>query len=136
MRNIFTIIALGTFILFLNSCGTQITSDSSSQSIQYPIAHHVFFWLNNPDNTEERTQFEKAMEELLQIPEIKAFHVGTPAPVEERPVIDGSYTYSYLIFFDNIQGHDIYQEHPLHQKFIDENRHLWAKVQVYDAQLK
>jgi hypothetical protein len=122
------------FALLMSSCSTQVAQET--QSVQFPIAHHVFFWLNNPDDADERAQFEKAVDELLQIPEIKAYHMGTPAPVEERPVIDASYTYSYLIFFDSVEGHDIYQAHPLHQKFIDENQHLWAKVQVYDAQLK
>ncbi len=110
-------------------------SESATQgrAIEYPFAHHVFFWLNNPNNADERAQFEKAMQELLTIPEIKAYHTGTPAPVEERPVIDGSYTYSYLVFFEDIKGHDTYQVHPLHLKFIEENKHLWKKVLVFDS---
>jgi hypothetical protein len=121
-------------LLLIFGCTRQVAQENSS--VQHSIAHHVFFWFNNPDDANDRAQFEKAVEELLQIPEIKAYHVGIPAPVEEREVIDGSYTYSYLVFFENIEGHDIYQAHPLHQKFVDENQHLWAKVQVYDSQLK
>ncbi len=125
------------FILIIMSLSYSCeTNTPRSRAIDYPFAHHVFFWLNEPDNAEVRAQFEKAVEELLTIPEIRAYHVGTPAPVAERPVIDGSYTYSYLIFFDGIEGHDIYQEHPLHIKFIEENRHLWSKVQVYDSEVK
>ncbi len=116
-----------------NSCEP---TTPKSRAIEFPFCHHVFFWLNNPNDATERVQFEKAVQELLQIPEIKAYHVGTPAPVEERPVIDGSYTYSYAVFFEDIKAHDIYQTHPLHLKFIDENKHLWSKVQVFDSEVK
>jgi hypothetical protein len=122
-----------TAMTFASSCEP---AANKSRALDYPFAHHVFFWLHEPDNAQVRAQFEKAVEELLTIPEIKAYHVGTPAPVEERPVIDGSYTYSYLVFFEDIKGHDIYQVHPLHLKFIEENKHLWSKVQVYDSDAK
>jgi len=136
MKKISRITLTLTALLFMtlhNSCDSVAPR---SRAIEYPFAHHVFFWLNDPGNPEVRAQFEKAVDELLKIPQIRAYHVGTPAPVAERPVIDGSYTYSYLIFFDGIEGHNIYQDHPLHLKFIEENSHLWSKVQVYDSEVK
>lgn len=123
-----------TILLITIMSITQSSKPADSRAIPYPFAHHVFFWLNNPDNAAERAQFEKAVEELLTIPEIKAYHFGTPAPVEERPVIDGSYTYSYIVFFENIEAQQVYQDHPVHLKFIDENKHLWEKVKVYDSE--
>jgi hypothetical protein len=101
--------------------------------MQYPFAHHVFLWLNNPDNVDDRAEFEKGIKELFEIPEIKAYHLGVPAKVPERSVLDNSYTYSYLVFFENQQGHDIYQDHPIHHKFINDCKHLWSKVVVYDS---
>jgi heme-degrading monooxygenase HmoA len=97
------------------------------------LCHHVLFWLNNPDNMEESEKFEKAARKLQQIPSIKAFHLGRPAPVTPRPVVDDTYTFSLVIFFDDQADHDEYQEHPIHQQFIQENRHLWERVRVYDS---
>ncbi|MFW6352454.1 MAG: Dabb family protein [Bacteroidota bacterium] len=113
-----------------NSCNEP---NSETRALEAPFCHHVFFWLNNPDNEQERADFEKGIEKLLEIPEIKAYHFGTPADVPERPVLDNSYTYSYAVFFESTQAHDIYQEHPLHLEFIENNKHLWEKVQVFDS---
>jgi len=37
------------------------------------------------------------------------------------------------MFFDDARGEKIYQDHPIHQKFIEEHSHLWSKVVVYDS---
>lgn len=97
------------------------------------LAHHVFFWLREPDNAEHREQFEKALQDLLQVETIKISHVGTPAATEERGVVDNSYTYSYMVMFDNLEDQNTYQSHPIHLKFIEENSGLWEKVVVYDS---
>ncbi|MFW5758022.1 MAG: Dabb family protein [Bacteroidota bacterium] len=107
--------------------------DGKVRALKNPFCHHVFFWLNNPDNAQERTDFENGIKKLFKIPEIKAYHFGTPAEVPERPVLDNSYTYSYAVFFENSEAHDTYQEHPLHLEFIENNKHLWKKIQVFDS---
>ena len=33
---------------------------------------------------------------------------------------------------DDAAAHDVYQEHALHQEFIQRNKPHWARVQVYD----
>lgn len=105
----------------------------TKREISPQFSHHVFFWLNNPDDANDREAFAKGITELLEMPEIKAYHVGTPANTGGRGVVDDSYTYSYLIFFENEKDHDTYQDHPMHLKFIKECNHLWNKVIVYDS---
>ncbi|HKI88413.1 MAG TPA: Dabb family protein [Draconibacterium sp.] len=97
------------------------------------LMHHVFFWLKEPKNQEHREQFEKAMNALLKVETIKLSHVGIPAATEERGVVDNTYTYSYMVMFDTLEDQFVYQKHPIHLKFIEENSHLWNKVVVYDA---
>jgi hypothetical protein len=97
------------------------------------LTHHVFFWLKDPNNPQVRGIFEKAIDELLKVETIRQSHFGIPASTEKRDVVDNSYTYSYLLFFDSKEGQDIYQTHPLHVKFVEENSHLWEKVIVYDS---
>ena len=82
------------------------------------LMHHVFFWLKEPKNEIHRKQFEKAMNALLKVETIKMSHVGIPAATEERGVVDNSYTYSYMVMFDNLEDQLIYQKHPFHLKFI------------------
>jgi hypothetical protein len=94
--------------------------------------HHVFFWLNEPHNPETRKTFEAALQELGTVETIKFLHIGKPADTD-RPVIDNTYHYSFLVGFRDKAGHDVYQEHPVHDKFRNEYAHMWSKVLVYDS---
>lgn len=94
--------------------------------------HHVFFWLKNPEDPDDRKIFEKALQELGTVETIKFLQIGKPAGTD-RDVIDNSYHYSFLAGFKDKAGHDVYQEHPIHDKFRNEYSHLWTKVLVYDS---
>jgi len=94
--------------------------------------HHVFFWLKNPNDKKEREKFETALKEMGTIESISLVHIGTPADTN-RPIIDTSYHYSLLVGFKNKVDHDIYQEHPIHDKFRNEYSDMWTKVQIYDS---
>jgi hypothetical protein len=72
------------------------------------------------------------LEALSTVPEIKLFHIGTPAATD-REVIDNTYAVSWLNIFETSQDQDVYQTHPLHLKFIEDCSHLWSKVKVYDS---
>lgn len=98
-----------------------------------PVIHHVFFWLKNPDSKEDLNQLLNALPMLAKIETVRKLHVGVPAATEKREVIDDSYAVSELIYFDDLEGQEIYQTHPLHLQFIKENGHLWNKVVVYDS---
>jgi hypothetical protein len=37
------------------------------------------------------------------------------------------------MFFDDLAGQKIYQDHPIHKKFIEDCSALWEKVIVYDV---
>jgi hypothetical protein len=97
------------------------------------LAHHVYFWLKNPDSKEDVAQLLKGVKTLTSIETIKGFHIATPAATEDRNVIDTSYSVSWLAFFDSEADEQIYQTHPTHLKFIENYEHLWSKVVVYDS---
>lgn len=96
------------------------------------FVHQVYFWLKNPDNTDEYTRLLSGIQGLAYIEPKTVFHVGVPASTN-RPVIDRSYSFSLLVVFDNIEEHDAYQQHPVHLKFAEECSPLWSKVVIYDA---
>jgi hypothetical protein len=49
-------------------------------------------------------------------------------------VIDRSYDYCLLTTFEEEAGHDVYQTHPIHLKFIEDCASLWEKVLIYDSE--
>lgn len=100
----------------------------------YPISHHVLFWLKNPDSKEDRDKLIAGLKKLIKIETIRELHVGVPAATEERGVVDNSWSVSELMFFSDLAGQKTYQDHPLHQAFIKECSPLWEKVIVYDAE--
>ena len=97
------------------------------------LSHHVFFWLKNPSSDEDKATLITGIKTLAKIDGIRAMHIGQPASTEIREVIDNSYSLTELIFFDSVEAEQTYQQHPIHQAFIDEYGHLWEKVVVYDS---
>jgi hypothetical protein len=97
------------------------------------LAHHVFFWLKNPSSKEDLKKLLEGLETLRKIETIRDLHIGVPAATEPRPVVDASYSASELMIFDDLEGQQTYQDHPLHKKFIADCSHLWEKAVVYDS---
>jgi hypothetical protein len=97
------------------------------------IAHHVLFWLKTDITADQKLAFRKSLQTLENIESVKTFHIGTPAPIE-RAVVDVTYTFSLILFFEDLAGHDVYQVHPLHKAFLDEFRVYFDKIVIYDAE--
>lgn len=96
------------------------------------LTHHVLFWLKPDTSDAQKKAFEQGLQSLQKIAEIKSFYIGTPAPIS-RPVVDTTYTFSLLLIFEGLEGHDIYQVHPVHKAFLDEFRSFFEKVVIYDS---
>lgn len=130
-----------TFLAGTAMLGAAVAASAAPTSSTPPVTeaslprllHHVFFWLKNPESEQDRAALIAGVKSLKAIETVRAIHVGIPASTEKREVVDNSYHVSELLCFDDVEGQDIYQSHPLHQKFIDEHSHLWSKVVVYDA---
>ena len=97
------------------------------------ISHHVLFWLKADITSDQKTAFRKSLETLKNIDAAKFFHVGTPAPIE-RAVVDTTYTFSLFLAFDDLHGHNTYQNHTLHQAFLSEFNVFFERVVIYDAE--
>jgi hypothetical protein len=96
------------------------------------FTHVVRFWIKPEASDAARSSLLTDCTELLsKIPGIKFISAGKPAP-SERDVVDTSYDVGMCIVFDSIAQHDIYQSHPIHQKFISRNKGVWKKVRVVD----
>ena len=97
------------------------------------LAHHVLVWLKNPESDTDRERVIEGMRTLAAIPSVRGLHIGVPAAVAQRSVVDGSFSVSLIVHFDDLAGHDAYQQHPVHLQLLDDQRELWAKVVIYDA---
>lgn len=119
--------ALGTAVL-TTSALSMPTSNAPAK-----LVHHVFFWLKNPNSKEDLAQLLAGIRSLSKIETVRGIHVGVPASTEKREVVDNSFSASEILYFDDTVGQKVYQDHPLHKKFVAECSHLWSKVIVYDA---
>ena len=116
-----------------NVAGTdQAAPAFNSEGMNGKFIHVVFFWLIN-DDQETRTKFLSELRKFIDnLDLIKTRHVGSPADTN-REVIDNTWSYSLILSFDSKKEQELYQEHPLHQAFIEKASSLWEKVLVYDS---
>lgn len=96
------------------------------------FVHHVFFWLKNPDSSEDLAQLTEGLRKLTAVNTIRSSHIGKPADTD-RPVIERSYSLSWMVLFNSKEEHDSYQSDPIHLKFVDDCKHLWGKIVIYDS---
>lgn len=95
------------------------------------LVHNVFFWLKPGLTPAETAEFEEGLNSLLSIPAVRHGFVGRPSSTN-RPIIDRTYSYGETFVFDDVAGHDAYQEHPIHVAFVEKNRDKWETVKIYD----
>lgn len=102
----------------------------NKSKIKGRFVHMVFFWLKEETNVSE---FIKGTEEFLQKVEvIQAYHLGTPAGTP-REVVDNSYTVCLVVTFDTKEAQDVYQVHPAHLDYVEQNKHKWSVVKIFDS---
>ena len=122
-----------SFLAFLSTVIFGSTAFSKTMDKKPKLSHHVFFWLKNPNSNEDGDKLIAGLRKLEKIETIRSLQIGIPAATEKRDVVDNSYAVSELMFFDDVAGQNVYQDHPLHKKFIEECSMLWDKVIVYDS---
>lgn len=96
--------------------------------------HTVLFWCK-PGTPEQVKQdmIRYAREQMPAIKTIRHIWAGKAVP-SARDVVDGSYDVGWCVVFDDQAGHDFYQPHEVHEKFVQLFKSHWAKVRVYDYQ--
>jgi len=122
-----------TFIVAAATLAATNAGASAAVSTYPKLVHHVFFWLKNPDAKEDLARLLEGLRTLAKIETVRGAHFGVPASTEKRDVVDNSYSASEILFFDDLAGQKIYQDHPIHKKFVADCSHLWERVVVYDA---
>jgi len=97
------------------------------------LVHTVYFWIKpGAPPSAQKQLVDDCRQYLAKVPTVRQLFAGPPAKTTKREVIDDSYSVGLTVIFDDLAGHDVYQEHPLHLEFVARNKPQWAKVQVYD----
>lgn len=107
----------------------------STQPDNQVIAHYVLFWLKEEITDQEKKDFTQFFEKLKTVPTIKSLHYGTPANTTQREVVDNSFSYNLLVYFDNMDDLNVYETHPIHLAAIEQYSKYWSKVEVHDSVL-
>ncbi|MFN7117902.1 MAG: Dabb family protein [Saprospiraceae bacterium] len=121
-----------TALLAATGLFTSFTNNIMKKREKNIFIHHVYFWLKNPDNAEDRAKLLEGLEKLAEVKSIRSVHIGKPAPTN-REVIDSSYAFSWMTTFKTAADQDSYQVDPIHLDFVKNYSHLWSKVIVYDS---
>jgi hypothetical protein len=96
------------------------------------LVHSVYFWLKADCTPEQHSAFLQGLESLRDIPDVDSLYIGTPASTN-RPVIDRSYSYALTVVLADMERHDAYQDHAIHDAFRDLIAPMAEKVVIYDA---
>ncbi|UOR06939.1 Dabb family protein [Hymenobacter aerilatus] len=96
------------------------------------FVHHVLFYMPATATDADKAKLLEGLQLLRQIPSVRLAHIGTPAATN-RAVIERTYTYSWLCFFDDAEAEAHYQQHPLHDEFREQYARYWERVVIYDS---
>ncbi len=97
------------------------------------LVHTVFFWLRSDLSAEEVKEFQAGLDSLRGIEAANQVFIGTPAETPDRPVVDRGYSYCLTVILPDVDAHNVYQSHPLHDRFVADHKDKWERVLVYDA---
>ncbi len=100
-----------------------------------PLAHMVYFSLKEDSEESRQKLIDGCKAHLTDHEGTLGFAVGTIAKEFDREVNDQDFEIALHLVFENKAAHDTYQDHPRHQKFIDDYSDLWANVRVFDSYL-
>ncbi|MCX6937492.1 MAG: Dabb family protein [Verrucomicrobia bacterium] len=98
------------------------------------LVHTVVFWLRKDLSPAAREAFRReGLGSLSTISSVSTMHIGAPAPIPPRPVVDASYDFAITALFADVAAHDAYQIDPAHKAFLARFKGDWERVQIYDA---
>jgi hypothetical protein len=100
------------------------------------LEHVVYFTLHDKSPEKIDGLVVACHQYLRDHPGVLRCETGTLNGDLKRPVNDHDYQVSLHVTFDSRQSHDAYQTAPRHLQFIEEQRGNWARVRVFDSDLR
>jgi len=98
------------------------------------LIHAVYFWLRPDLTAAQRAEFRQGVETLTAISHVLQVHVGAPAAVPDRPVVDKTFDVALVVVCRDVAAHNAYQTDPIHLAFVARFKSYWVRVQIYDSE--
>lgn len=117
-------------LAFMMTVGTLTMADNAASR---PLVHNVYFSLKDgsPENIQALTA---ACHKYLKGHEGELYFAAGPVVDElSRPVNQKDFHVCLCVAFKDKAAHDVYQTHPRHLQFIEENKPTWGGVRVFDS---
>jgi hypothetical protein len=132
-RLVFTAGALAGVLLTAFACTVSGTLTMAADASEPKLVHNVYFTLKDgsPENVRQLT--DACYKYLDNHDGVAYFAAGTVVDELQRPVNQRDFHVCLCVVFKNKAAHDVYQTHPRHLAFIDENKATWDKVRVFDS---
>lgn len=100
-----------------------------------PLAHMVFFTLKESTPANRAAMIAACDKYLSDHDGTLYYSAGEVCKELNREVNVTDFDIALHVVFSDKAAHDVYQTHPRHLKFIEENKASWSKVRVFDSYL-
>lgn len=136
--NKYFFLLFASFLLLFTACTEkqvekEVIIEREIDSADLPaLMHTVYVWLKPDLSKAAEEEFLNGMRSLETIKTVKNFFIGPPAATEPREVVDNSFSYVLILWFDSLEDHLAYQEDPIHLKFVADHKDKWTRVRVRD----
>jgi hypothetical protein len=97
------------------------------------LSHSVYFTLEDNSDAAIASLVADCKEYLSGHPGTVSYAAGTLAKEFNREVNDRDFDVVLLLVFENRAAHDVYQDSPRHEQFLDRQSGNWKAVRVFDA---
>jgi hypothetical protein len=97
------------------------------------LVHNVYFQLKESTPAKIQALNEACHKYLSGHEGVVYFAAGPVVEELSRPVNQKDFDIALCVVFADRAAHDVYQTHPRHLQFIDENKATWEKVRVFDS---
>jgi hypothetical protein len=132
---------IGFLALALTGCAEETTSSQRTVTQTAPppehgpaVFVHVVFFDAKPDTPDAvlDEMVADAHRILGKIPSVRTIASGRRDARMQRDLNDTDFTVGLVIHFDDKAGHDLYNDHELHQQYVAKYKDYFAKVRVFD----
>ncbi len=98
-----------------------------------PLVHNVYFKLKDSTPANVAKLGEACHKYLSNHDGTLYFGAGPVVEEFNRPVNQKDFDICLCVVFKDKAAHDVYQTHPRHLQFIEENKATWDVVRVFDS---
>ena len=129
---------IGLLMAVLTAAVGLVRAEPAGESPAEPpprVAHNVYFSLKDASPAARDKLVNDCHTYLADIPGIVFYAAGVVSDID-RPVNDRDFDVALHTVFENEAALHAYLVHPEHDEFVERNRPNWARVRVFDSDVR